>query len=201
MQSTLDLHQPLPAKMLPHTYGYKIKRGSTQVWKDLVRVIGRHDSIPTIEQSIVHLTTTDPSLIKSQAGSGSNSNTDTATQTSPSNLDVKVGGKSSTAAPGYQDSFTWNNCGQVGYIPRNYPNCDSTRMLLKQHLVAKDHPKDRTERPHKPKISGGGHTCRKKSVRHSDKTYCIHGMDNGTGSRLESLSDSYSDMGKGKGGP
>lgn len=81
LHSRLDLHQPKPAEILPHAYGYKIKKGNQGVYNNLVHYIGIRDRTPTLEQHIEHLATLDTSLIKTQPGNGSNTNTNTTMQT------------------------------------------------------------------------------------------------------------------------
>jgi len=120
--SKLDPHQPIPTKMLPDTYGYKIEKGNQGVYKDLVCNIGMRNRTRTLEQRLEHLAALDTSLNKSQPGSGSGANT--TTNVSAMKMDSMPGGTTGTVGTAKNDSLTCYNCGQVGHISCKCPNCD-----------------------------------------------------------------------------
>jgi len=153
----------MPAKMLADAYGHKIEKGNQGVYKDLVRYIGMRDRTPTLEQCMEHLAAPDTSLNKFQSGSGPNITT--TTKASARKIDSKTGGITGTVGPAKDDGLTCYNCGQLGRISRNCPNCDLMKKLLEQAFVGKDAAKARSRRLCKDRKRGCAPTGRKKSGR------------------------------------
>jgi len=104
LRSKLDPHQPMPAEMLAHAYGYTIEKGNQGVYNDLVHYIGMRDRTSTLEQRMDHLAALDTSLNKSQSGCGPN--TTTTTQASARKMDSKKGGITGTVGPAKDDGLT-----------------------------------------------------------------------------------------------
>jgi len=198
LRSKLDPHQPMPAKMLANTYGYKIEKGTQGVYKDFVHYIGMRDRTRTLEQHMEHFAALDTSLNKFQSGSGPN--TTTTTKASARKMDSKKGGTTGTVGPAKDDGLTCYNCGQVGHISCNCPNRDLMKTLLEQALVNNDAPKDKSGRPCEDKKQGGALTGRKESGRLAEEKEAKQETDSEAESELESLSDLDSEAGKGKGG-
>jgi len=188
----------MPAEMLSDTYGYKVENSNQGVYKDMVRYISMRDRTPTLEQRMEHLAALDTPLNKSQSGSGPN--TTTTTKPSARKMDFKKGGITGTVGPAKDDGLTCYECGQLGHISCNCPNCDLMNMLLEQAVVGKDAPKAKSGRPHKDKKRGGALTGRKDSGRLAEEKEAKQGTESEVESELDSLSDSDSEAGNGKGG-
>ena len=198
LRPNLDTHQPMPAEMLADANGCNIKHGNQGVYQDLVRYIGMRDRTPTLEQSMEHLAALDTSLNKSQSGCGPN--TTTTTKPSARKMDSKKGGTTGTVGLAKDDSLTCNNCGQVGHISRNCPNCNLMKKLLAQAVVGKDAPKAESGHPRKDKKWGGALTSRKESGRFTKDQEAMQETDSESESELESSFDLDSEAGKGNGG-
>jgi len=74
------------------------------------------------------------------------------------------------------------------------------KKLLEQALVGKDSPKAKSGRPHKDKKQGGALTGRQESGRLAEEKETKQDTDSEAETELESLSDSASEPGNGKGG-
>jgi len=74
------------------------------------------------------------------------------------------------------------------------------RKLLEQALVDKDAPQVKSRRPRKDKKQGVAPTCPKGSGQLAEEKDAKQEMDSEAESKLESLSDSDSEVGKGTGG-
>jgi len=74
------------------------------------------------------------------------------------------------------------------------------KKLLDQALVGKDAPKAKSGRPRKDKKWGGALIGRKESGQLAEEKEAKQETDSEAESKLESLADSDSEAGKGKGG-
>jgi len=190
----------MPAEMLADAYGYTIEKGNDGIYKDLVLYIGMPGWTPTLEQCMEHVATCDTSRIKFQQGSGCSPSMNTMTKAPARKMDSKKGGTNSIAGMAKDDGLTCNNSGQVGHISQNCPNCDLMNKLLEQALVGKDAPRAKSGRPNMDNQKGSALTGRKESVQLAENTQAKQETDSAAESKLESLSDSDSEVGKGKAG-
>jgi len=115
-------------------------------------------------------------------------------------MDFKQGGRTRTAGLAKDNSFTCYNCGQVGQVSRNCPNCNFMKKLLNQALVSKDATIAKSGCQCKDRKRAGAPTGWKENAQLVIGEEAKQKTNSEAESELETLSSSDSEAGNGKGG-
>jgi hypothetical protein len=188
----------MPSEILCDAYGLKITQGNQGIYTDIVQYIGIGDRTPSLVQYMEHLAMIDMSLNMSPPASASNMNMNT--KTSARKMESKNGGTMGTTGMAKDNSLTYYNCGQAGHISCNCLNCLLIEKVPEQVLVNKDVMKTKNSHQGNVKKYGGIPTGRNRCGWLAKGKVVQQGTDGKAECESESLSDSDSEVGKGKRG-